>query len=107
MDSLQLGNRFNFWYLMKTFKTLRKNISEETCGISIFNVDTALIAGNSIGVDWTKYSLDQFVKGMNVELEHADVTLGSPMLTAKIVLAHLKELPDYYDRLAKMEKSAK
>lgn len=92
---------------MKTFKSLRKNISEETEGISTFNEDTALLAGNAIGVDWTKYRFDQFVKGMNVELEHSDVTLGSPVLTAKIVLAHLKELPDYYDRLAKMEKSKK
>lgn len=89
---------------MKTYKSFKKNLSEETCGISVFNADTAMIAGNSIGVDWTKYSLEQFIKGMNVELEHADITRGSPILTAKIVLAHLKELPDYYDRLEKMEK---
>jgi hypothetical protein len=32
-----------------------------------------------------------------------DVTGDDPLLTAKIALAHLKELPDYYTRLAEME----
>ncbi|MCW4027234.1 MAG: hypothetical protein NWE76_07110, partial [Candidatus Bathyarchaeota archaeon] len=35
-----------------------------------------------------------------------DVTHGDPILTGKIALAHLKELPDYYTRLAQMEKEA-
>jgi hypothetical protein len=32
-----------------------------------------------------------------------DVTDGSPLLTLRIVLVHLKEGPDYYDHLKKME----
>ena len=47
---------------------------------------------------------DQFHQGMNVELEHKDVTGGDPHKTAKIVLAHLKEKKDYYTRLKKVEK---
>lgn len=46
---------------------------------------------------------DQFKMGMGVEMEHNDVTGGDLFLTGKIVAAHLKELPDYYSRLAKME----
>jgi len=47
--------------------------------------------------------------GIEVELEHGtrdpatDVTHDDPLLTGKIALAHLNELPDYYTRLALME----
>jgi hypothetical protein len=34
------------------------------------------------------------------------VTNDDPVTTAKIALAHLKELPDYYERLAVMEGEA-
>lgn len=42
--------------------------------------------------------------GMNVELEHRDVTKGSPTATAKIAAAHLREHCDYYARLRKVER---
>ena len=35
-----------------------------------------------------------------------NVTNNDPLLTGKIALAHLKEFPDYYSRLKKMEKEA-
>jgi hypothetical protein len=47
-----------------------------------------------------------------VELEHGlcdpetNVTGDDPMLTAKIAFAHLKEYPDYYERLDAMEAEA-
>ena len=50
---------------------------------------------------------------MDVELEHGphdlltNVTDGDPVVTGKIALAHLKEFPDYYTRLARMEDEAK
>jgi CBS domain-containing protein len=53
--------------------------------------------------------LDQLRMGMEVELEHGrtnaltNVTDDDALLTAKIALAHLRELPDYYTRLARME----
>ncbi|MGH2380579.1 MAG: DUF5661 family protein [Candidatus Limnocylindria bacterium] len=53
--------------------------------------------------------LEQLRRGMTVELEHGrrdpltDVTGDDPLLTAKIAIAHLREIPDYYDRLARME----
>jgi len=49
--------------------------------------------------------LDDFKAGLEVELEHgiryddANVTNNHPILTGKIVLAHLKETMDYYKRL--------
>ena len=54
-----------------------------------------------LGVD---FSVDALIKGMTVELEHKDVTGGDPKKTAQIAIAHLKEDPDYYDKLEKMEK---
>ena len=65
---------------------------------------TAKKVGNLLGVDWSKVDLKQFRKGLEVELEHRDITHGSYSLTGKVALAHLKELPDYYTRLEKMEK---
>lgn len=50
-------------------------------------------------------SLDTFRQGLEVELEHgtlyedANVTNNHPILTGKIVLAHLKETMDYYKRI--------
>ncbi len=49
--------------------------------------------------------LDDFRTGLEVELEHgtrfrdANVTNNHPLLTGKIVIAHLKESSDYYKRL--------
>jgi hypothetical protein len=52
-----------------------------------------------------KIPLDEFRSGLEVELEHgtrykeANVTNNHPLLTGKIVVAHLKESMDYYRRL--------
>ncbi|MBN2190812.1 MAG: hypothetical protein JW728_06365 [Candidatus Aureabacteria bacterium] len=49
--------------------------------------------------------LEDFRKGLEVELEHgtrfddANVTNNHPILTGKIVIAHLKETMDYYRRI--------
>lgn len=77
-----------------------------------FNRDIAQNIGDALAVDWTKISLEQFLSGMEVELEHGtrnletNVTDDDMMLTGKIALAHLAEFPDYYERLEKMEKEA-
>ena len=68
--------------------------------------------GDAIGVDWTRFDLEQFRAGMDVEFEHGahdpqtDVTHDDPLLTGKIALAHMKEFPDYYVRLERMETEA-
>jgi len=59
-----------------------------------------LIGGEALGV-----SSEDFRDGLEIELEHglafsdANVTNNHPILTGKIVLAHLKETLDYYVRL--------
>ena len=50
-------------------------------------------------------ALEEFRMGLEVELEHgtmfddANVTNNHPVLTGMIVLAHMKETLDYYERL--------
>jgi len=68
--------------------------------------------GDAIGVDWDRFDLEQFRAGMDVEFEHGshdpqtNVTNDDPIVTGKIALAHMKEFPDYYERLEKMEAEA-
>ena len=59
----------------------------------------------AVGAEATQITADEFRRGLEVELEHglqfpdANVTNNHPVLTGKIVLAHLKETLDYYARL--------
>jgi hypothetical protein len=75
----------------------------------VFTAEEAKKVGEGLGVDWSKYDVEQFRMGMDVELEHGtvdpntNVTDDDPVLTGKIALAHLNEFPDYYTRLYKME----
>jgi hypothetical protein len=83
-------------------------MSEETR----FTLDEAAAVGEQLGIDWTRFSIEQFRRGLDVELEHGlrdpetNVTGDDPVLTGKIAFAHLKEYPDYYDRLDAMEAEA-
>jgi hypothetical protein len=47
------------------------------------------------------FDFNEFLLGMNVELEHQDITKGNILKTAKIAAAHLKEKPNYYTLLKK------
>ena len=77
-----------------------------------FTAGEAKKIGEELGIDWSKFDVDQFRQGMNVELEHGtispstNITDDDPILTGKIALAHLNEFADYYDRLEKLEKEA-
>ena len=68
--------------------------------------------GYALGINWSEVSLDEFLLGLGVELEHGtrdpetNVTHDDEILTGKIALAHLREFPDYYTRLEKLEKEA-
>ncbi len=74
--------------------------------------DEARRVGEEIGVDWSRFDLEQFRMGMDVEFEHGshdpqtNVTDDDPIVTGKIALAHMKEFPDYYERLEQMEAEA-
>jgi len=69
--------------------------------------EKALKIGDKLGVNWDDVDKQEFINGMNVELEHSDITGGDLETTAKITLAHLDELPDYYTRLKEMESEVK
>jgi len=77
-----------------------------------FNLAEAKHIGDALGIDWHAFSVEQFQMGLEVELEHGardpqtNITDDDALITGKIALAHLKELPDYYTRLAAMEKEA-
>ena len=66
---------------------------------------------NIVNTKGMNIPLETFRKGLEVELEHgtrfedANVTNNHPILTGKIVIAHLKETMDYYERInvAEME----
>jgi len=77
-----------------------------------FTAKEAKKVGESLGIDWSQYNVEQFRMGMDVELEHGkrdaltNVTNNHPILTGKIALAHLNEFPDYYTRLKRLEQQA-
>ena len=58
-----------------------------------------------VGGETLAISAEDFQEGLEVELEHglafsdANITNNHPILTGRIVLAHLKEMLDYYVRL--------
>ena len=79
-----------------------------------FTIEDARRIGTEIGIDWdtSPFDVDEFRDGLDVELEHGshdpqtNVSESDPVVTGKIALAHLKEFPDYYTRLKKMESEA-
>ncbi|MFH1387316.1 MAG: DUF5661 family protein [bacterium] len=81
-------------------------------GKNSFTLEKAKEIGEKIGIKWDKFDIEQFRRGMDVELEHGtvdpntNVTNDDPTITGKIALAHLNEFPDYYTRLDKMEEEA-
>ena len=74
--------------------------------------EEARSVGTQLGLDWAQINLKQFRSGLEVELEHGardpetNVTGDDLILTGKIAWAHLKEYPDYYTRLNKLEAEA-
>jgi hypothetical protein len=82
-------------------------------GFKTFHFRRGEKKGELLGVDWSKFDVEQFRMGLDVELEHGisvlqtNVTQDDEIITGKIALAHLNEFPDYYTRLEKMEKDAK
>lgn len=78
----------------------------------VFTSEQAKEIGEMLEINWSKFNIEQFRMGMDVELEHGtrdphtNVTDNDPLVTGKIALAHLAEYPDYYTRLEKMEIAA-
>lgn len=70
----------------------------------MFQKQDALYAGEVLGIDFTDYSVEEFLDGINIELEHGlvdlktNVTNDNLIPTAKIALAHLNEYSNYYNK---------
>lgn len=81
-------------------------------GTRKFSKEEARHIGDQLGIDWSKVDLAEFQVGLAVELEHGlqdpetNVTDDDELMTGKIALAHLREFPDYYTRLEKLEAEA-
>jgi hypothetical protein len=69
------------------------------------SADDAARIRSQLGGEALQISTEEFRHGLEVELEHgvrfaeSNITNNHPLLTGKIVLAHLKEMLDYYVRL--------
>lgn len=74
--------------------------------IKKFNLTDAeqVVENMDLDLESLGFGLDELLKGLNVELEHQELTGGDLMMTAQIALDHLNEDPEYYDKLAQMEK---
>ena len=82
------------------------------CAKKMFSLVEVKQIGDTLGIDWVAFGVEQFQAGLEVELEHGardpqtNVSDDDALITGKIALAHLKEFPDYYTRLTAMEKEA-
>ena len=69
----------------------------------IIKTNEALKLAQKYKINLDVVHLEQWEYGLNVELEHNDITHNNKDITSKIVIAHLKEDPFYYYRLQKLE----
>jgi organic hydroperoxide reductase OsmC/OhrA len=100
------------YYHSKVDLLTRNNDDGDITGPRKFTIEEAREIGNRIGVNFSQYDVDEFRRGLEVEMEHGtvihetNVTNDDENLTGKIAWAHLHEIPDYYTRLDKMEEEA-
>lgn len=70
----------------------------------MFTINDALYAAKVLGITFDKYTVEEFLIGINIESEHGklnaktNVTNDDLITTAKIALAHLNEFPNYYNK---------
>lgn len=70
----------------------------------MFNMTDALYAAALLNVKFDKFTKEEFLDGINIELEHGfvnpetNVTNNDLITTSKIALAHLNEFPNYYNK---------
>ncbi len=70
----------------------------------MYNMNDAMYAASILGITFDKFSPEDFLDGINVELEHGtinpntNVTNDDLIMTSKIALAHLNEFPNYYNK---------
>ena len=71
----------------------------------MYTLNDAYYAASVLNVNFDKFTPEEFLEGINIELEHGrinsmtNVTNNNLLLTAKIALAHLNEYPNYYNSI--------
>jgi len=76
-----------------------------------FTISEAAQIAEKLGIDFGKavFTLEEYLEGLNVELEHGsvdphtNVTEDDALTTGKIALAHLNEVPTYYNKYIGVE----
>lgn len=69
----------------------------------MFTLKDSVYVANEMGIMFDKFSIQDLMVGLNIELEHGyvnpvtNITNNDLMMTAKIALAHLMEYPNYYN----------
>lgn len=70
----------------------------------MYTYDNIINVAKKLNIDFSKFSIEDFITGVNIELEHGTVSLATNVtndnleMTAKIALAHLNEFPNYYNK---------
>ena len=70
----------------------------------MYTINDILTVAKILNIDFSKFSLEDFITGINIEMEHGlvnsitNVTNNDLLMTAKIALAHLDEYPNYYNK---------
>lgn len=70
----------------------------------MFTMEDVEKIAKKLNIDFSKFSKEDFLTGINIELEHGlvspvtNVTNSDLEMTAKIALAHLNEFPNYYNK---------
>lgn len=70
----------------------------------MFEMKDALFIADKLNIKFDKFSKEEFLEGINVELEHGlispstNVTNDNLETSAKIALAHLNEYSNYYNK---------
>lgn len=69
----------------------------------MYKLKDAYYAAQVLGITFNNFTVDEFLEGINIELEHGkinpetNVTNNDLITTSKIALAHLNEFPNYYN----------
>ena len=70
----------------------------------MYNFKDALEAAKILDIDFSEFSIEDFLEGLNIESEHGSINKGTNVTnddlitTSKIALAHLNEFPNYYNK---------
>lgn len=101
------ANSITDWLILELSKRLPENTPIVVYDDSLVVTDHIPIYKMQLTPLWKGVDPDELAMGMEVELEHTDITGGDLETTKKIAEAHLREIPDYYTRLKEMESEGK